>query len=115
MSDQLRVVDVNADPEWALVQLAIREHASRDIARYEKMWAYYRNPLELVRHAGLVGDGVGGGRGWYRSAQEVGLPSRIVGLSEGGVFGSERGRREVVIENDIGWRVGAMVEVVDGE
>ena len=110
MSDQLRVEHGNADPEWALVQLAIREHVSRDVFRYENMWAYYRNPLELVRHAGAAS----GGRGWYRSAQEVGLPTRIVGASDSRVLGGERGRREVVVENDIGWRVGAMVDFMFG-
>lgn len=115
MSDQLVTVNGNADPVWALIELAIREHVSRGLPRYEKMWAYYRNPIELVRHAGLGGDG--GVRGWYRSAQEVGLPARIVGSSAdgiGGGVGSERGRREVVIENDIGWRVGAMVDFMFG-
>ncbi|MDF1808917.1 MAG: phage portal protein [Phycisphaerales bacterium] len=110
MSDQLRAEHGNADPEWALVQLAIREHVNRDVSRYEKMWAYYRNPLELVRQAGAAN----GGRGWYRSAQEVGLPTRIVGTNEGQILGGERGRREVVIENDIGWRVGAMVDFMFG-
>ncbi len=113
MADQLVKVYGNADPDWALVRLAIREHANRALARYEKLWAYYRNPIELVRSSGLVRDG---GRGWYRSAQEVGLPARIVGRSEGaiGAIGGERGRREVVIENDIGWRVGTMVDFMFG-
>jgi len=113
MSDQLKTGNGNADPEWALVQFAIREHVSRDLARYEKMWAYYRNPLELVRQSGLAGAG-GDGRGWYRSAQEVGLPSRIVGAKSSGGIGGERGRREVVIENDIGWRVQTMVDFIFG-
>jgi Phage portal protein, SPP1 Gp6-like len=112
MADQLETVNGNADPVWALVQLAIGEHVSRDVARYEKMWAYFRNPLELVRQSGLA---LGGStRGWYRSAQEVGLPARIVGLSSGNSVGGERGRREVVIENDIGWRVGTMVDFMFG-
>lgn len=113
MSDQLVTVHGNADPLWALIELAIREHISLGLPRYEKMWAYYRNPIELVRQAGLVGDG--STRGWYRSAQEVGLPTRIVGHATGGDgLGAERGRREVVVENDIGWRIGAMVDFMFG-
>ncbi len=113
MSDQLVTVNGNADPLWALIELAIREHISWGLPRYEKMWAYYRNPIELVRQAGLVGDGQA--RGWFRSAQEVGLPARIVGSGNGGQgVGSELGRREVVIENDIGWRVSTMVDFMFG-
>ncbi len=116
MSDQLKSVNGNADPLWAQTELAIREHISWGLPRYEKMWAYYRNPIELVRQAGLVGDG--NGQGWYRSAQEIGLPARIVGsgsgLGAGMALGGERGRREVVIENDIGWRVATMVDFMFG-
>jgi len=115
MADQLVKVKENADPVWALVERAIESHVSRDIARHEKMWAYFRNPIELVRQSGL---GVGNStRGWYRSAQEVGLPARIVGLNNNissTSVGGERGRREVVIENDIGWRIGAMVDFMFG-
>ncbi|MGV6814166.1 MAG: phage portal protein [Phycisphaerales bacterium] len=110
MADQLEKMDGNADPDWALVRLAITQHANRALARYEKLWAYYRNPIELVRSSGLA---QGTNRSWYRSAQEVGLPTRLVGRAEGGI-GSERGRREVVIENDIGWRIGTMVDFMFG-
>ncbi len=116
MSDQLKSVNGNADPLWAQTELAIREHINWGLPRYEKMWAYYRNPIELVRQAGLAGDG--NGRGWYRSAQEIGLPARIVGrgsnLGSAMGVGGERGRREVVIENDIGWRVATMVDFMFG-
>ena len=108
MADQLET-RFDADPDWALVQLAISEHASRDIPRHEKMWAYFRNPLELV---GLSGAAVG--KGWYRAAQEIGLPERIRGHA-GGVPGERRGRREVVIENDIGWRIQTMVDFMFGD
>jgi|GEM_PF-5282678 len=120
MSDQLAAEHGNADPLWAVMELAIREHISRGLPRHEKMWAYYRNPLELVRQSGrVVGNGDGGTRGWYRSAQEVGLPERIVGRNgavglAGSSIGGERGRREVVIENDIGWRIGTMVDFMFG-
>jgi Phage portal protein, SPP1 Gp6-like len=116
MTDQLEKVNGNADPMWALIDRAIRSHVSREMPRLEKMWAYYRNPIELVRHSGQASSGAS--RGWYRSAQEVGLPRRIVGTRGlGGALGSvgdERGRREVVVENDIGWRVQAMVDFMLG-
>ncbi|MCA9302514.1 MAG: phage portal protein [Phycisphaerales bacterium] len=108
MADQLEM-RFDADPDWALVQLAIGEHASREIPRHEKMWAYFRNPLELVGVSGTAG-----GKGWYRAAQEIGLPERIRGNGSG-VYGDQRGRREVVIENDIGWRVQTMVDFMFGD
>ena len=46
-------------------------------------------------------------------AQERGLPTRVTGTSLDGVS-SPRGRREVVIENDIGWRIGTMVDFMFG-
>ncbi len=106
MANQLEM-RFDADPDWALVRLAIAEHANRDVPRYEKLWAYFRNPLELVGLSGTAGGG------WYRSAQEMGLPVRIKGRGDG-LAGSERGRREVVIENDIGWRVQTMVDFMFG-
>lgn len=116
MPDQLDGMNRDADPLWSKLQPAIRGHVGRALPRHEKMWAYYRNPIELVRRSGAA-DG-GAARGWYRSAQEVGLPARIVGVGGGlggeAGFGGERGRREVVIENDIGWRVQAMVDFMLG-
>ncbi len=108
MADQLEM-RFDADPDWALVQLAIDEHANRDYPRYEKMWAYFRNPLELVGLSGTAGRA----GGWYRAAQEMGLPERIRG-TRNEQYGTERGRREVVIENDIGWRVQTMVDFMFG-
>ncbi len=116
MSNRLEKMNGNADPEWALVEHAVETHVNRDLSRYEKMWAYYRNPIELVRSSGSANSR----RGWYRSGQEIGLPTRIVGVGAhdasgiGTGLGSEHDRREVVIENDIGWRVGTMVDFMFG-
>ena len=111
MADRLMTIDGDANQDWLKAREAIGAHARRSRPRYDKLWAYYRNPIELVRASGTT-PGTGSSRGWYRSAQEVGLPGRIVG--SGGRSGDERGRREVVIENDIGWRIGAMVDFMFG-
>jgi hypothetical protein len=87
------------------------------------MWSYYRNALEP---AGL-GDSLSSTRGrWYRQAQEVGLPPRITGAGTAlsATFGASgptafddraRARREVVVENDIAWRIHAMVDFMFGK
>lgn len=110
MADQLMKDNGSANHDWLKAREAIAAHAQRSKPRYEKLWAYYRNPIELVRASGTA-MGLNKTRGWYRSAQEVGLPTRIVGS---GISGGESGRREVVIENDIGWRIAAMVDFMFG-
>lgn len=104
----------DADALWGDISLAIGEHRRRELPRHEKLWAYYRNPLGLVGAIGAGSDSSSPG-GWYRQGQEVGLPRRIRGRS--GVVpaaGMEPGRREVVIENDIAWRVQTMVDFMFG-
>jgi hypothetical protein len=97
----------------ALLSLVLDEHRSGTLPRLEKLWTYYRNPLRPV--------GLGpspssqSSRGWYRQAQEVGLPSRIVGRAGPGVDDRAAARREAVIENDIAWRVHTMVDFMVGK
>ncbi|MFT5424117.1 MAG: hypothetical protein ACI89L_001910 [Phycisphaerales bacterium] len=98
----------------AMVKLLIEEHEGGVKPRLEKLWAYFRNPLEPVGVAGGTG-GASGDRRWYRQAQEAGLPTRIVGGARSVLLDDRgSGRREVVIENDIGWRVQAMVDFLFG-
>jgi Phage portal protein, SPP1 Gp6-like len=109
MSDQISSgLSGNAQSRWALVLALIAEHENGVLPRLEQLWAYYRNPLELVGRSGPAAQA-----GWYRMAQERGLPARVTGTSVDGVS-APSGRREVVIENDIGWRIGTMVDFMFG-
>ena len=85
-----------------------------DRPRYRRLWAYCHNPMRVVGRAEGDQDRP------YRQAQEWGLPARITGARSGGeVFSAdavgEVGRKEVVIENDIGWRIETMVDYLFGK
>ncbi|HEX8877277.1 MAG TPA: phage portal protein [Phycisphaerales bacterium] len=100
----------------ASVELAWSEHATKRVPRLEKLWQYYRNEL-------MSSGGIGTGRArraWYGQGQEIGLPARLRGVagSTSGLGGGGgglvddrlRGEKEVVIENDIAWRVHSMID-----
>lgn len=76
--------------------------------RFERLWRYYRNELRPVR----LSDGR-----WYEQGQELGLPTRVLGgrRTAPGTAGEVVPRREVVIENDIAWRVQLMVDFLFGK
>ncbi len=86
-------------------------HERGTLPRLRMLWNYYRNPLLLRSvEAGVAVQGRA-----YRLGQERGLPARIVGAGggSGGTGAGLRpaaGGREIVIENDIAWRVHAMVD-----
>jgi Phage portal protein, SPP1 Gp6-like len=87
-----------------------------DGLRYRRLWAYYRNPM---RACGVASEEQGAERP-YRQAQEWGLPSRITGVRSGlemfcGALVDGVARKEVVIENDIGWRIDTMVDYLFGK
>ena len=97
----------NVGLDEALLNLVLDEHRATAIPRLEKLWTYFRNPLTPAGRAST--------RGWYRQGQEVGLPPRVLGdpalaLDDRAVL-----RREVVIENDIAWRIQAMVDFIFGK
>lgn len=98
----------------ALLRLVIDEHRRGALPRLEKLWAYFRDPGEPVGASGGgpwdTAGAVPGGR--WRSKQAEGLPARF--RSSPGVPGSDE-PREVVIENDIGWRVQTMVDFMFGK
>lgn len=85
-------------------------------SHYHRLWAYYRNPMQL--HAPDSSDQ--GSDRPYRQAQEWGLPSRLTGIRTGCDLDSTPqptsfARKEIVIENDIGWRIDTTVDYLFGK
>lgn len=82
----------------ALLRLAIDEHERDALPRMQRLWRYFRNPSEPVGPAA------------HRLAQEAALPARITGRPGAHPLDPASQRREVVIENDIAWRLQTMVD-----
>lgn len=96
---------------------AVEQHLAAHQPRYHRMHAYYTNALTPA----LIAEGDAGSSRPYRQAQEWGLPARITGrkthhsAAHATPFSSAyttaaclthaASRKEVVIENDIGWRI----------
>lgn len=106
------------------VDWLVNERAVDMILHYEKLWGYYQNEMHdwgLLSLGPTINQSSESSRP-YRQAQEYGLPSRITGMNHsfyGGIrAGSEANgvtRKEVVIENDIAWRIDTMVDFLFGK
>lgn len=90
----------------ALLELLIAQHERSVRPRLAQLWSYFRNPIGPAARAA----------GRPRLAQEAGLPPRLTGQGRDPAL-DDRGwaRREIVIENDIGWRIQAMVDFMFGK
>lgn len=114
MSQSERNVTVDA----AAVGRAVERLLEGGRPRLTRLWTYYRNPMRVCGSRGS--DGQGSDRP-YRQGQEWGMPSRITGVRSGsevsiaGQAVDGVARKEVVVENDIGWRVDTMVEYLFGK
>jgi hypothetical protein len=99
------------------------DERSTDIHRHFcRLWEYYANPILELTGASVSDRKVSNSGRCYIQAQEYGLPTRITGLvhsSTAGLLGSQPvknvQRKEVVIENDIGWRINAAVDFLFGK
>ncbi|HEV7302124.1 MAG TPA: phage portal protein [Tepidisphaeraceae bacterium] len=107
-------------PDPKVLQQRLRDGTQRLLAidgpRYRRLWAYYRNPMRVV----AVDADDNGSHRPYRQAQEWGLPSRITGVRSATDPDQSQqvdgvARKEVVVENDIGWRVDTMVDSLFGK
>ena len=78
-------------------------------------WAYFCDPMRIGAVSPMNRD-----ERPYRQAQEWGLPSRITGVRSGATAKWREvvdgvARKEVVIENDIAWRIETMVDYLFGK
>lgn len=105
--------DAQLDADY--VDFVIDNQSPDNEAFHNRLWNYFRNPL-MATSAVSLGAANENSRP-YTLAQEIGLPARITGVQRNG--GKEQmtdlRRKEVVIENDIGWRVQTMVDFLFGK
>lgn len=106
MSDRLTVPNVGL--EQALLTLAIDEHRRDSLPRLERLWTYFRNAPETVGMAPWV-------LRRTRHAQEAGLPPRLRPAGHDPRLDDRwKNAPEIVIENDIAWRIQTMVDFMVG-
>ena len=98
---------------------ALATHECSTRPRLELLWNYYRNPISAI--AVHAPDSPHSASRRYRLAQERGLPARLLGAagrSWGHTLPDDRAnpwaRKEIVIENDIAWRIHTMVDFLLG-
>jgi hypothetical protein len=89
---------------------------------FAKLWEYYANRMIENNNSGASDKKVNESGRCYVQAQEYGLPPRITGFTHSanaGIFGARSikdvQRKEVVIENDIAWRINAAVDFLFGK
>lgn len=88
----------------ALMDLLLAGHLSQTRPRLDRLWRYYRNPSDSPAH----GTSPRVARSANRCAQARGLPARLTHTSA-------QNPREVVIENDIAWRIHTLVDFMFGK
>ena len=101
-SADLKTATIHAE----LIEHLIDEHETVIAPRLNRLWDYYRNDMTDNDLPGPVAR-------VYRLAQEQGLPARLRGTSEsadGGALPHGLSQREIVIENDIAWRIHTLVD-----
>lgn len=82
-----------------VLEMLIAEHEAVTLPRLQRLWRYYRNPLAEPTESG-------GSNG--PPAQRAGLPSRLIETIS--LNRDDRFKREIVIENDIAWRIHTLVD-----
>jgi hypothetical protein len=104
------------------VEWLVNERSVDIQSHFVKLWEYYNNRMVEADGSGASDRKVSESGRCYIQAQEYGLPARITGLvhsANGGVFGTRAvkdvQRKEVVIENDIAWRINAAVDFLFGK
>ena len=106
--------DPDLDAEY--ITFLVDQQAPENASTFSRLWSYFLNPLTPA--AGVPANALNSNSKPYFQAQEAGLPPRITGmghpLTTDGQLTDLR-RKEVVIENDIGWRLHTMVDFLFGK
>jgi hypothetical protein len=88
-----------------LLELLLDQHRQATLPAYQKLWDYYRNsPAPGISSGPLAAGTSSSATRRQRLAQEQGLPPRLTNHN-----------REVVIENDIAWRLHTLVDFMFGK
>jgi hypothetical protein len=117
--------DIGLTP--ALVETLLDRHRRANMPRLDLFWTYYRNAVE-VSPVAFIADAAGAPAGLgafrsgaraYRQGQQRGLPPRIThprAVTGAATLPDDRAPivRDPVIENDIAWRIHAMVDFMFG-
>jgi hypothetical protein len=97
-------------------------HSANIYRHFSRLWDYYTIPAVDMAGGSAVERKIAESSRCTVQAQEYGLPSRITGLvrsSQGDLWDAaparEIQRKEVVIENDIAWRVNAAADFLFGK
>jgi len=109
-------------PDVDYIEWLVDEYSIEIQTHFAKLWEYYTNRMIDKSSSGASDRKVNESGRCYLQAQEYGLPARITGLvhsANAGVFGArvikDVRRKEVVIENDIAWRINAAVDFLFGK
>ena len=104
------------------VEWLVEEQSINIRAHFTKLWEYYANQMYDINGVGAFDRKAAEAGRCYLQAQEYGLPARITGFvhsANAGIFGARTvkdvQRKEVVIENDIAWRINAAVDFLFGK
>ncbi len=106
----------DADLTEEYISYLIEQESLDAYLHFSRLWEYFRNPI--LPASGLTADALNTNSRPYFQAQEMGLPARITGLQRSAGGGAEvtgLARKEVVIENDIAWRVQTMIDFLFGK
>ncbi len=105
----------SAAPGAAEIEHALDRHESITRPRLDLLWSYYRNPMIVPSDAtGRAASRNAGPQRRVRLSQERGLPDRLTGARTVADDDRLASSREIVIENDIAWRIHTMVDFMFG-
>jgi hypothetical protein len=106
----------NPDLDGEYITYLVDQRAPETAATFGQLWSYFLNPMTPRSPVGA--NMLDTNSRPYFQAQEAGLPPRITGVGNSLAARSQLTdlcRKEVVVENDIAWRVHTMIDFLFGK